>query len=108
MSKQSMEYLRTLLDEHGVKHEDKRFYTYWKDIYGNSWVAKDDGYDDLYCHPCYAITAEQAIEITLGTGICREIEYEDTGIIVCSECGAIHDEDYTQYFCWNCGRKVVN
>jgi len=36
MSKQSMEYLRRLLDERGVKHEDKQFYTYWKDVYGNS------------------------------------------------------------------------
>lgn len=38
---------------------------------------------------------------------CREIEYGDTGAIVCSECGAVHDPDYTQYFCWCCGRKIL-
>ena len=73
MSEQSMEYLRRLLDERGVKHEDKRFYTYWKDVYGNSWVAEDHGYDELYCHPCYSIIAEQAIKITLGTNCGRKV-----------------------------------
>ena len=44
---------------------------------------------------------------TLGAGTCHEVEDEDTGFIVCSECGAVHDEDYTNYYCWCCGRKVV-
>lgn len=38
---------------------------------------------------------------------CREVEDEDTGFIVCSECGAVHDADYTAYYCWCCGRKVM-
>ena len=38
---------------------------------------------------------------------CKVEEYENTGIPVCSECGAIQPEDYTVYYCWCCGRKVV-
>jgi len=45
---------------------------------------------------------------TLGAGTCHEVEDEDTGFIVCSECGAVHDTDYTNYYCWCCGRKVVD
>lgn len=33
-------------------------------------------------------------------------EYEDTGILVCSECGAMQPDDHTVYYCWCCGRKV--
>ena len=40
------------------------------------------------------------------TGTCHEIEDEDTGFIVCSECGAVHDESYTAYYCWCCGRRI--
>lgn len=47
-------------------------------------------------------------EATLGSGTCHEVEDEDTGFIVCSECGAVHDENYTSYYCWCCGRKVVD
>lgn len=39
-------------------------------------------------------------------GTCREVEDEDTGFIVCSECGAVHDECYTTYYCWCCGRRI--
>ena len=53
------------------------------------------------------VTPEQAIAATVGRGTCCEVEDEDTGFIVCSECGAIHDVDYTSYYCWCCGRKVV-
>ena len=45
---------------------------------------------------------------TLGVGTCHEVEDKDTGFIVCSECGAVHDESYTAYYCWCCGRKVVS
>ena len=40
------------------------------------------------------------------TETCHEIEDEDTGFIVCSECGAVHDESYTAYYCWCCGRRI--
>lgn len=33
------------------------------------------------------------------------IEEEEAGIPVCSNCGAIQPEDYTVYYCWNCGAK---
>lgn len=51
---------------------------------------------------------EQAIAAALGSGTCHEVEDEDTGFMVCSECGAVHDESYTSYYCWCCGRKVVD
>lgn len=54
------------------------------------------------------LTPEQAITAILGVGTCHEVEDEDTGFIVCSECGAVHDTDYTDYYCWCCGAKVVN
>ena len=54
------------------------------------------------------LTPEQAIAATLGAGTCHEVEDEDTGFIVCSECGAVHDENYTSYYCWCCGKKVVD
>lgn len=41
-------------------------------------------------------------------GTCHEVEDDDTGFIVCSECGAVHDDSYTNYYCWCCGRKVVH
>lgn len=56
----------------------------------------------------YNLTPAQAIAATLSAGTCHEVEDEDTGFIVCSECGAVHDTDYTNYHCWCCGRKVVD
>ena len=53
------------------------------------------------------LTPEQAVEATLGRETCRQIETEE-GFIVCSECGAPQPEDYTCYYCWCCGRKVVD
>ena len=54
-------------------------------------------------------TPDEAIAriATLGAGTCHEVEDEDTGFIVCSECGAVHDENYTSYYCWCCGKKVI-
>ena len=37
---------------------------------------------------------------------CHIIEYDDAPYPVCSECGAVQPDDYTVYFCWNCGAKV--
>lgn len=39
---------------------------------------------------------------------CHIEEYEDTGIPVCSECGAAQPDEYTVYYCWCCGRKMVD
>lgn len=38
---------------------------------------------------------------------CKLTLYEDTGITVCSECGAVQPDDWTVYYCWSCGRRVV-
>lgn len=35
------------------------------------------------------------------------IKEDETGYLVCSECGAIQPEEWTVYYCWNCGAKVV-
>jgi hypothetical protein len=59
----------------------------------------------MYSH---TITPEQAIAATLGRGTCKLTLYEDTGITVCSECGAVQPDDWTVYYCWSCGRKVVD
>lgn len=56
----------------------------------------------------YYETSEQATEAwnMRAQGTCKVEEYEDTGIPVCSECGAIQPEDHTVYHCWCCGRRV--
>lgn len=38
---------------------------------------------------------------------CRIVEYDEAPFPVCSECGAVQPDDYTVYYCWNCGAKVV-
>lgn len=35
------------------------------------------------------------------------IKEDETGFLVCSECGAIQPEEWTVYYCWSCGAKVV-
>ena len=105
--------LRELLDERGV---------FWIDVplvnmKRTCWKSSDE--QDGYCYfdedafgvmelTVTSITPEQAIAATLGRGTCHEVEDEDTGFIVCSECGAVHDENYTSYYCWCCGKKVVS
>ena len=38
---------------------------------------------------------------------CRIVEYDEAPYPVCSECGAVQPDDYTVYYCWNCGAKVT-
>lgn len=103
--------LRRLLDERGVKcryyfHTNK---TWWSGRENVGWYAEDrPNANCLYVRIEAVLTPAQAIAATLGVGTCHEVEDEDTGLIVCSECGAVHDEDYTNYYCWCCGRKVVD
>ena len=33
---------------------------------------------------------------------------DDTGILLCSACGAVQPDDYTNYYCWSCGARVVD
>lgn len=39
---------------------------------------------------------------------CHILEDEDTGMLTCSECGAVQPEDFTAYYCWSCGARVVD
>lgn len=68
----------------------------------------------IECVQCHAETdgwmeKEQAIEAwnTRAERTCRIIEHEELPYPVCSECGAIQPDDYTVYYCWSCGAKVV-
>lgn len=38
---------------------------------------------------------------------CEIIEYPDAPIPVCSECRAVQPDDFTVYYCWNCGARVI-
>lgn len=99
--------LRRILDERGVEHYDGTECTLWlKDEHGYRASADELTSGRLSVH-IWCDTPEQAIAATLGAGTCHEVEDEDTGFIVCSECGAVHDESYTSYYCWCCGRKVA-
>lgn len=108
--------LRRLLDEAGEYYKTSGNRTWWgrpidmqtgKPINVFHYQAQPMGEDRLFVELQLA-TPDQAIAATLGAWTCHEVEDEDTGFIVCSECGAIHDESYTGYYCWCCGKKVVD
>ena len=99
--------LRRLLDERGVEHYDGTNRTLWgKDASGYRFSADELSSGRMSVH-MWCETPEQAVAATLGPGTCKVEEYEDTGIPVCSECGAVQPEEHTVYYCWCCGRKVV-
>ena len=99
------EELRRLLDERGV---DYRVSATGCSIdigpYTTAYANRSDTTLDVSLRQ---VTPEQAVAATLGTGTCKVEGYEDTGILVCSECGAVQHDDRTVYYCWCCGRKVV-
>lgn len=97
--------LRRLLDERGVEYRVSAT-GYSIDI-GPNMTAYANRTDTTLDVSLRGFTPEQAVEATLGRGTCEVVEYENTGIPVCSECGAIQTEDYTVYYCWCCGRRVV-
>lgn len=101
------ERLRALLDERGVEHKDNEDVTRFFKPDGFEVVMQEDIDGKLDCLTPLYLTPEQAVEATLGRVTCRQIETEE-GFIVCSECGAPQPEDYTVYYCWCCGRKVVD
>ena len=106
------ETLRALLDERGVEWWQSAnvlgcIFTRWHSpLFGDEVVAMENGKEGLVLFDHF-MTPQQAVDATLGRGECHEEEDEDTGFICCSECGAVLPEDYTVYYCWNCGRKVV-
>ena len=38
---------------------------------------------------------------------CRIEEHDEVPYPICSACGAVQPDDYTVYYCWSCGAKVV-
>lgn len=98
--------LHRLLDERGVEWWEEYGFTYWKNKFGYSCNCAT-GHESGMVSVLFDAKPEQAVEATLGRGTCRQIETEE-GFIVCSECGAPQPEDYTVYYCWCCGRKVVD
>ena len=38
---------------------------------------------------------------------CSIVEHPELPYPVCSDCGAVQPDDFTVYFCWSCGAKVV-
>ena len=109
------ERLRALLDERGVEwwsEDDQEEPAYY---FITKWFANgcEQTYEEIPAIrsrslKAYCLTPEQAIAATLGAGTCKLTLYEDTGITVCSECGAVQPDDWTVYYCWSCGRKVVD
>lgn len=114
--------LRCILDERGVKWDELQSYdggkmTRWRDSLGRYVTAYDDGVvkfiADFYWQP----TAQQAIDATLGRGMCRLVRHghlNDWPEMVCWSCsvcnfGWHHDVNDKQFsYCPNCGRKVMN
>ena len=70
---------------------------------GNTYNGIDEG--DVLTSG-YINAWVERFENMLGPGTCEVEEYEDTGILVCSECGAMQPDDHTVHYCWCCGRKV--
>ena len=104
--------LRRMLDERGVEWWQSAntlgcIFTRWHSpLFGDEVCAMENGEEGLVLFDHF-LTPEQAIAATLGAGTCKLTLYEDTGITVCSECGAVQPDDWTVYYCWSCGRRVV-
>ena len=106
------EELRRMLDKRGVEWWQSAntlgcIFTRWHSpLFGDEVCAMENGKEGLVLFDHY-LTPEQAIAATLGAGTCKLTLYEDTGITVCSECGAVQPDDWTVYYCWSCGRRIV-
>ena len=106
------EELRSLLDERGVEWmpsvwsaKDETFYKVGEVGYLATEMSSGrmkvgiEGY----------LTSEQAVNVTLGLGTCKDVSGGDPCVFVCSCCGATfdHPEDEHVRYCPNCGREVV-
>lgn len=108
------EELRRLLDERGVEWGETRDgSTAFSDAYGHvRWAIACGAAKSFF--EIGPLTAEQAIEATLGRGECRNT-YE-RGHFKCSECGHYtqarmvyrNGEPADPRYCPWCGRKVVD
>ena len=106
--------LRKMLDERGVEWDygitgatTTKFSVNGIDL---TFTPMRDG---LVCSTI--LTPEQAIEVTLGRGTCKNVHEppKDTTFwqsphFKCSECGATHVSMEYVFYCPNCGAEVVD
>lgn len=100
--------LRHLLDERGVAHSDHYLSTTWRDGHGILHLAGEPMADGSLVVDM--LTPEQAVAATLNgraERTCRVLEHDELPYAICSECGAIQPDDFTVYYCWLCGARVV-
>lgn len=80
-------------------------------------MTSSDGFTSigcLNCNPLFGImvqrsTEAEAIEAwnTRAERTCSIEERDELPYPVCSVCGAVQSDDYTVYYCWSCGAKVI-
>lgn len=46
-------------------------------------------------------------ELGVSERTCSIVEYDEAPFPVCSKCGAVQPDDFTVYYCWNCGARVI-
>ena len=96
---------------------------------GSGWLyeTRRNGYCDetptMFCNSCKTVVTWEQVEEegvndetktfvrehwnSRAERTCRIAEYDEAPFHVCSECGAVQPDDFTVYYCWNCGRKVT-
>lgn len=118
--------LRRMLDERGVKYEtddtqvsDTEWYyvTKLRDGYRDRWTYEEPPECGLLLSYQYDLSAEDAIEATLGPGTCTMVvdnHYRVDKITtswgcVCSACGGFHQYTHGDgwAYCPSCGRQVI-
>ena len=125
------EELRRMLDERGIEYETfsgtfatKTEWPCMNGLLTATFVEYDGGSVRFEMSRWYSITPEQAIEASLGAGVCHNV-CNSVSEFTCSACGfncdltswiSLFDGDVGRHrhhhhgkpnFCPNCGRKVV-
>lgn len=106
--------LRALLEERGVEYETDDHMGFSETRWGGACAFQLAPGAGLVM----AVTPEQAVEVTLGRGECRDVYPEATYCFTCSECGHsrifvqgwndVTDSSQDEFiYCPNCGRMVV-
>ena len=123
------ERIRAMLDERWVEwkawdgtypitvwHDETYLYEFieYRLVNGAKQVSNCPSDNDGHCEltiKVFNCTTEQAIAATLGTGTCKRVFYEPTGVYVCSKCGRGLSKKLDKYcylhYCPNCGRRIV-
>lgn len=94
--------LRALLDERGVEYETDDHMGFSETRWGGTYAFQLAPGAALVM----AVTPEQAVQVTLGRGECR-----DTGEYVsafeCSACGEVYEMWRGPDYCPGCGARVI-